>query len=382
MPARLDKLKVGAHFFGKWAGSRLGELLDRPELSRPQMVCTILTSRCNFGCSFCNHPGLRHVDEMPLDWWRKTLLQLKSWLGIYRINFLGGEPLLYPQLDELLAFCAQQDIMAGITTNGSLLTEPRIRRLAKARLFNVSISVDALRPELHDELRVFPGSHARIMEALPHLQRWLPETRIAFRTNVLAENLQDLVPLAHLVKDRGLHAIGFQPVEYRNLDPEDEASYRRGEGLTPDERVADFRADGGRLPPNMAQHWVGDLETLDRVMAELRHLKAKGWPILNSDYFLSCIAGYYHNADLVYQIPRRCRTAWEHLVILPDGKLRSCTELPPYGDLEHQTPKQAWCSPEAAHHRALCARCRRTCLNLFHWKRSLPEKLELFARFY
>ncbi len=382
MASRLGKLAVGAHFLGKWAGSRVGEALGRPELSRPQMVCTILTSRCNFGCSFCNHPGLEQVDEMPLEWWKDTLLELQAWLGTFRINFLGGEPLLYPELDALLAFCRERGIMAGITTNGSLLTEQRIRQLARHRLFNVSISVDAIRPELHDRLRGFPGSHERIMAALPLLTRWMPETRVALRTNVLAENLDDLVPLAHLVRERGLHAIGYQPVEYRNLDQGDEAAFRAGPGGVPDDRLHPFHADTGRLPPNMAGHWVGDLERLDAVIAELRHLARRGWPILNSDFFLACIAGYYRSADLIYRMPRRCRTGWEHLVILPDGKLRSCTELPPFGDLTQQGAREAWCSEDAAEHRELCDRCQRSCLNLFHWKRSLPEKAALWARFY
>jgi len=346
------------------------------------MICTILTSRCNFHCSFCNHPGLTRVDELPLSQWEEILLSLKDWLGVFRINFLGGEPLLYPDVGELLAFCRQQRIMAGITTNGSLLTERKIREIAPAKPFNVSISVDALRPELHDRLRGFSGSHARIMAALPLLKRWLPDTRVAFRTNVLAENLDDLVPLAHLVRDRGLHAIGFQPVEYRNLDEAAEASYRCSQAEEPTGRLAGFGIEPGALPANMQGHWVGDLDKLDRVIEELLQLEARGWPILNSRYFLRCIAGYYHSSELAYHVPRRCRTGWEHMVILPDGKLRSCTELPPYGDLHSQSPRQIWCSDEAAEHRRLCARCGRTCMNLFHWKRSLPEKARLYRRFF
>jgi MoaA/NifB/PqqE/SkfB family radical SAM enzyme len=382
MDLSIEKIAVGTNHLSKWAGCRLGEALDRPGLARPQMICTILTSRCNFGCGFCNHPKLTHVDEMPLDWWKRTLLDLKRWLGVYRINFLGGEPLLYRDLDQLLAFCRAEGILAGLTTNGSLLTEERIRALAPHGLFNVSVSMDAARPELHDRLRGFPGSHDRIMAALPLLKRWMPTTRVALRTNVLAENLDDLVPLAHLVRRLDLHAIGYQPVEYRNLDADREAAYRQGAGAVPDARLTGFHAEHGALPPNMAGHWVGDLDRLDANIEALRALKRQGWPILNSDFFLACIAGYYRSSELIYRIGRSCRTAWEQLVILPDGKVRSCTELPPFGDLTHQTPQEAWCSPKAAEHRRLCARCERTCMNLFHWKRSLPEKAELFARFY
>ena len=212
------KGRVAARFLEKWAGSRIGEALWEPRLSRPGMVCTILTSRCNFRCSFCSHPRMRVVDEIPLQRWKEILRSLKAWLGTFRINFLGGEPLLYPDALELLRFCQRNEIMAGITTNGSLLTESMVRELARCDLFNISISMDSARPELHDELRGVPGSHARILRGLDHLQRHVGgRTRIALRTTVLESNLDDLLPLARMVRQRNLHSIAFQPVESRDF---------------------------------------------------------------------------------------------------------------------------------------------------------------------
>ena len=41
----------------------------------------------------------------------------------------GGEPLLHPDLDDIIRACAQRGMIAGMITNGYLLTADRIKRL-------------------------------------------------------------------------------------------------------------------------------------------------------------------------------------------------------------------------------------------------------------
>jgi len=386
---RANKAFVGAQFFRKWVESRVGETLNRPDICRPSMVCTILTSKCNYHCSFCNHPQMKQVDQMPLEKWKEILTQLKEWLGWYRINFLGGEPFLYPDFFPLLEFCRDNGITAGITTNGWFLTEENCKRLGEMDLFNISLSVDGFKPEIHDEMRGMPGAHKRLWDGIENLKRYtIPysDVRVAFRTNVLAHTLDDLVPLAHFVKVNGLHCIGYQPIEYRPMDLEEEWEYVRGgaadhEG-SPNERLEQFTVASGDRPENMEHHWVGDFDKLDSTIEDIKELKRKGFPILNSEVHLDHIRDYYHNPSLIYEIKRECKTAWEQMVILPDGFVRSCTELPPYGNLLDEHPRDIWVSEAAQEHREKITQCSRTCLNMFHWKRSLPEKIEMFSRFF
>ena len=384
-----DKARVGGQFFRKWVESRVGETLNRPDICRPSMVCTILTSKCNYKCSFCNHPQMKQVDYMELEKWQEILLSLKDWLGWYRINFLGGEPFLYPDFFTLLEFCRDHGITAGITTNGWFLTEDNCRRLGEMNLFNISLSVDGFKPEIHDELRGIPGAHKRLWQGIENLKRYtIPNSgvRVAFRSNVLAHNLDDLVPLAHFVRVNGLHSIGYQPIEYRPMELDEEWEYVRGDKEpdcdSPNHRLAQFSVAPGDRPENMEHHWVGDFDRLDGVLDEIKDLKSKGVPILNSQVHLDAIREYYHNPSLIYEIKRECKTAWEQMVILPDGFVRSCTELPPYGNLMHQNPRDIWTSQAAQEHREAIDNCSRTCLNMFHWKRSLPEKIEMFMRFF
>ena len=59
----------------------------------------------------------------------------------------GGEPLLHPDLDEILRAIRSHDIIATIITNGYLLTPERIERLNRAGLEHLQISVDNVNPD-------------------------------------------------------------------------------------------------------------------------------------------------------------------------------------------------------------------------------------------
>jgi MoaA/NifB/PqqE/SkfB family radical SAM enzyme len=68
-------------------------------------------------------------------------------LGTSIITFSGGEPLLHPELDEIIAHVRTHPIIAGLITNGYLLTADRIKRLNRAGLDHLQISVDNVMPD-------------------------------------------------------------------------------------------------------------------------------------------------------------------------------------------------------------------------------------------
>lgn len=384
---RREKLTYGAAYLRKWAEQRVAEALDRPELCRPTQVCTALTSRCNFGCNFCPHPTATVHHEMSLAEWRPILRELHEWLGPFRINFLGGEPMLHPEFFEILAFCRDEGILAGVTTNGSLLTEKNARRLAALEPFNISISLDSIDAGRHDDNRRFKGSFRKIMSGLDHLETWRTErTRLCLRTTVTDWNVDELPAIADLA--RAHHTlVGFQPIEYRDLtethaDPADWRLATDQAERTPNARYAGLSPDPARIPLNLGGHWVRRLDELDRSIATLQEKKRAGWPILNSVVHLEAIRRYFHEPDFICRLDRDCKTGWEHLIILPNGAVRSCSEQPTYGNLHHQSLRELWKSDAARQHRDNCANCERTCMNMFHWKRSIVEKASMFYEYF
>src|SRR5437868_173813 len=115
------------------------------DTDHPIMAHIIPIRRCNLSCAYCNEyddyskpvplPTLLHRLEL--------LKRLKT--GVVTIS--GGEPLLHPELDEIIRGIRRNAILAGLITNGYLLTAERIQRLNEAGLDYLQISIDNVKPD-------------------------------------------------------------------------------------------------------------------------------------------------------------------------------------------------------------------------------------------
>lgn len=101
--------------------------------------------RCNIDCGYCNEYD-DFSPPVPLDEMLRRIDDLHR-LGATLITISGGEPLLHPQLDEIIARIRHHGIIAGMITNGYLLVPERIQRLNRARLDHLQISIDNLMPD-------------------------------------------------------------------------------------------------------------------------------------------------------------------------------------------------------------------------------------------
>src|SRR5215813_13475094 len=111
----------------------------------PVLAHIIPIRRCNLACAYCNEYD-DFSSPVPLDVMRRRLDRLAQ-LGTTIITLSGGEPLLHPELDDIIARIRSHGIMAGMITNGYLLTTDRIRRLNQAGLEHLQISIDNVRPD-------------------------------------------------------------------------------------------------------------------------------------------------------------------------------------------------------------------------------------------
>jgi MoaA/NifB/PqqE/SkfB family radical SAM enzyme len=113
--------------------------------NHPVLAHVIPMRRCNLSCAYCNEYD-DHSKPVPLETMYQRLDRLAG-LGTNIITISGGEPLLHPDLDLIIAHIRRRGMIAGMITNGYLLTAERIQRLNQAGLEHLQISIDNVMPD-------------------------------------------------------------------------------------------------------------------------------------------------------------------------------------------------------------------------------------------
>jgi MoaA/NifB/PqqE/SkfB family radical SAM enzyme len=105
----------------------------------------IPTRRCNLSCGYCNEYDdfsapiatdemIRRIDRL-------------AYLGTSIVTISGGEPLLHPEIEKIISRIRHHEMIAGIITNGYLLTPKKIMALNDAGLEHLQISIDNVTPD-------------------------------------------------------------------------------------------------------------------------------------------------------------------------------------------------------------------------------------------
>jgi MoaA/NifB/PqqE/SkfB family radical SAM enzyme len=111
----------------------------------PVLAHIIPMRRCNLACTYCNEFD-KTSDPVPVETMFQRVDKLAA-LGTTIMTISGGEPLLHPELDQIIGRARKNGIIAGMITNGYLLTAERIQRLNKAGLEHLQISIDNVTPD-------------------------------------------------------------------------------------------------------------------------------------------------------------------------------------------------------------------------------------------
>ena len=111
----------------------------------PVLAHIIPIRRCNLSCKYCNEYDAVSK-PVPLDTMFGRIDHLAK-LGTTILCISGGEPLLHPELDQIIRHVRSHGMIAGLITNGYLLTAERIQALNRAGLEHLQISIDNVQPD-------------------------------------------------------------------------------------------------------------------------------------------------------------------------------------------------------------------------------------------
>lgn len=193
-----------------------------------------ITGRCNLRCIHC-YASSRYGDELDIETLSRILKKLKS-LGVKRIAISGGEPLLHPDLYEILTF-SPDDI--SILTNAHLISEEFIEKLEnlekKGKIFTLRISLDGL----DSYKRVRNITYDRVIDNIKKLLE--RELIVVVNTTIMPfHTKEELIKLYNLVLKLR--------VDQWNVDiPFHEGSAKRNDIVTEGKKYADIIVEIAKL---------------------------------------------------------------------------------------------------------------------------------------
>lgn len=163
----------------------------------PVLVHIIPMRRCNLDCGYCNE-----YDDVskpvPLEEMKRRLDYLAE-MGTSIITISGGEPLMHPELEEVIRHIRKRGMIAGMITNGFLLSVKRIQSLNEAGLEHLQISIDNVAP---DEVS------KKSLKTLDSRLEWLSQHAV-FQVNInsvlgsAVKNPEDALTIAHRAVELG-----------------------------------------------------------------------------------------------------------------------------------------------------------------------------------
>jgi len=115
------------------------------DTEHPLLAHIIPVRRCNLACTYCNEFD-DFSPPVPLETMYQRIDKLAA-LGTSLVTISGGEPLLHPELDDVIRRIRKHGMVAGLITNGYLLVPERIERLNRAGLEWLQISIDNDKPD-------------------------------------------------------------------------------------------------------------------------------------------------------------------------------------------------------------------------------------------
>jgi len=190
------------------------KMIKREFDTKPIACHLYVTDQCNLDCFYCTEydNSVPHPSRGDLKKWIQKIKEL----GCIRIGLQGGEPLLHPDIVEIIQYCKALDLNTSLSSNGFMLTPRLIQDLETAGLDSLQISIDRMTP--------IPSTRKSLKTIIPKLE-FLKKSKLRF--SISGVLFKDTLNEAKQVLDYGLsHGISTHvrlvhasPTGHLRVDP-------------------------------------------------------------------------------------------------------------------------------------------------------------------
>ncbi|WP_428268322.1 radical SAM protein [Haliangium sp.] len=173
---------------------------------RPFQVLVQVTNRCNMRCSFCDFwpHGAHPRRELTVADYVRVSDELAA-LGCFLVSIEGGEPLLRPDIADIVAAFSAHHLPV-LYTNGWHVDADKAAALFAAGATQVGVSIDYARADRHDAKRDLAGSFDRAWAAVDRLRAAAPHggRQVHVMSVIMDDTLDELEPLLQMSAARGV----------------------------------------------------------------------------------------------------------------------------------------------------------------------------------
>ena len=271
------------------------------------------TNACNMYCDHCYRDAGCKAEEELSTAEAKTLLEQIARAGFKIMIFSGGEPLMRPDIVELVAYAASLGLRPVFGTNGTLITLEMAQKLKAAGAMGMGISLDSMDREKHNAFRKFPGAWEGAVQGMRNCRAaGLP---FQIHTTVMEWNNHELEDLTDFAVAEGAVAHHFF-------------------FLVPTGRAKTIEAESLR-----AEAYE---DTLTRIMKKQQEVEIELKPTC-APQFLRIAA----QMGLQTRFRRGCLAGTAYCIISPRGKVQPCAYLNmELGDVRQTPVDEIWKNSE------------------------------------
>jgi len=197
--------------YGRRAKDLPSHLLQFSADKKPVVVWNV-TKACNLRCIHC----YASADNRPAENELTTeegfrLLEDLAQFGCPVVLFSGGEPLVRPDIFDLIAYAVRLGLRAVLSTNGTLIDHALAKELKKLGLSYVGISLDGI-AEVHDRFRGFKGCFEKVVQAIENCQR--EGLKVGLRFTINKFNAEEIPKVFDFVEEMKIPRICFYHLVY------------------------------------------------------------------------------------------------------------------------------------------------------------------------
>ncbi|MEI7751535.1 MAG: radical SAM protein [Candidatus Omnitrophota bacterium] len=336
-------IKEKARFF-------LSKKLHHP-LCPPRNVTLTLNYLCNQRCIMCDikeHAFDKSCEIRPDE--IKRIIDEMVAMEIPELVITGGEPFLYKDIFEVIAYGKQRGRKIVMITNGfygDKVVDPIIR----SGVDHLQISLDGSNKEIYEKIRGAEESFGIVTSNIKKLTQ--SGKSVGVTATLVRQNYRDLVSIARLAKDLGCSRLALRPAHISNADP----------------LSRDFMNSPFWIPQE-------EIPALREVLTELKKINEKT-NFIDFQPGLDLLADYFENGYLPGL--KSCYIGFTRLIISYDERgsygVWMCGGMA--GDIRKRSLKEIWYGKEATALRRKIARCKKACL----FPESHEPDLENFGTF-